>query len=185
MTHPVELSDALFARLQKLAVPLVDNTETVIAKLADYYETQKQSQSTPSTESIQAERRSRRFLAVSPPDLTHTKVLSIKIEGVFLHKPTWNGLLFELIRRAKAHLSDDDAKQRLIIVNFAHGKKEDDGYSFIPEIGLSVQGQTANAAWKGAFHIARRLSIPIEVEFLWKDKEGAAFPGMIGRLNAV
>jgi hypothetical protein len=184
MTQCVELSDALFARLQKLATPLVDNFETLIARLADSYENNQQnlSQSTLSLESRQVEQISRRFLAGSPPDLKHTKVLSIQIGGAPLHKATWNGLLFELLRRAKSYLQNNDDAQRLIIVNFVHGKKEDEGYTFIPEIGLSIQGQTANSAWRGAFHIARQLSIPIEVQFLWRDKEGAAFPGMTGRL---
>jgi hypothetical protein len=184
MPRPVELSDTTFARLQKLATPLVDNIESVVAKLADFYEKNNPSQSASSTETVQAERRPRPFLVASPPDLTHTKILSIKIGGSLLNKGTWNGLLFELVRRAKPHFSNSADAQRLILVNFVHGKKEDEGYRFIPEVGLSVQGQDANSAWKGAFHIARQLGIPIEVEFLWRDKEGAAFPGVTGHLSA-
>jgi hypothetical protein len=183
MPHHVELSDATFTRLQKLATPLVDSTETVIAKLADFYERHNLPQSASSTASVQAEWRPRVFSAASPPDLTYTKVLSIKIGGSLLNKGTWNGLLFEMIRRAKTHISNSDDAQRLILVNFVPGKKEDEGYRFIPEVGFSVQGQDANSAWKGAFHIARQLGIPIEVEFLWRHKQGAAHPGVTGRLS--
>jgi hypothetical protein len=65
----------------------------------------------------------------------------------------------------------------------AAGRKEDEGYRFMPEIGLSIQGQDANSAWRGARHIARQLGIPVETEFLWRHKEGAAFPGVTGRLS--
>lgn len=38
MPHNVKLTDATFSRLQRLAVPLVDTLETVIVKLADYWD---------------------------------------------------------------------------------------------------------------------------------------------------
>ena len=38
MSHTVEIPDDLFSRLQQWAEPLVDNTVSLIAKLADYYE---------------------------------------------------------------------------------------------------------------------------------------------------
>jgi hypothetical protein len=49
---------------------------------------------------------------------------------------------------------------------------------------ISVQGQDANYAWKGAAHLACELNIPVAAEFVWKDKPGAAHPGVIGRLTA-
>lgn len=38
MPHDVHLSDPIFGRLQRLAVPLVDSIESVIVKLADYWD---------------------------------------------------------------------------------------------------------------------------------------------------
>ena len=182
MSHQVDLSDATFERLQKLAVPLVDSIETVITKLADFYEREHSAQTNPRV--AQTAEGPRPFSAASPPDLTHTKVLSVKLGGTPLTKANWNGLLFEIIRRAKDRLSSEDDARRLIIVKFVHGKKDEEGYRFIPEVGLSVQGQDANSAWRGACHIAQQLGIPVNVEFLWRAKEGAAFPGVTGRLSA-
>jgi hypothetical protein len=99
--------------------------------------------------------------------------LSAKVGGETI-PPTWNGLLFHMIRLIpKERLSKADEARRLIIVNFVIGKKEHEGYRFVPEHGISVQGQDANDSWKGASHIAQSLGIPLEVEFLWRMKAGA------------
>jgi len=182
MPQQIELSDATFSRLQKLAVPLVDKTaEDVIKKLADFYEGEHAPPTMPSPK--QAEDHPKRFNASAPPELTHTKLLSAKLDGTPLPKPNWNGLLFALARRTEDRLKNGEEANRLIIVNFVSGRKEDEGYRFIPEIGLSVQGQDANNAWRGACHIAKQLGIPLEVEFLWRNKEGAAFPGETGLIS--
>jgi hypothetical protein len=186
MSHSVELSDTTFNRLQRLAVPLVDTTESVIVKLAAFWEEHSTltngmaavpSPAFESSPTVQA------FDARSPPNLKHTKLLSAKIEGTSIH-PTWNGLLFDMIRRIpKQQIARNDEARRLIIINFTTGKKEDEGYKFIPDLGISVQGQDANDAWKGASHIAQKLGIHIEADFLWRMKEGSAFPGVTGRLS--
>ena len=56
-----------------------------------------------------------------------------------------------------------DAVKRLVVVNSIVGKKEDEGYRFLPDVGLSVQGQDANAAWKAALHVAKNLGCEIDV----------------------
>jgi hypothetical protein len=123
----------------------------------------------------------RTFNTTSVPKLTHTKLLSAKV-GKEDIRPTWNGLLLHLIRRIPKDTKADEIR-RLLIVNFAPGKKEDEGYRFVPELGISVQGQDADGAWKGASHIAQKLGVPVEVEFLWRMKDGAALPGVTGRLS--
>jgi hypothetical protein len=42
------------------------------------------------------------------------------------------------------------------------GKKEDEGYRYLADVNLSVQGQDANAAW------AKQLNCPFEVIFAWR-----------------
>jgi len=132
---------------------------------------------------LQQDTMPRRFNTKSVPNLRHTKLLSAKVGGQPI-RPTWNGLLFDLIRRIpKGRLEKPEEARRLIIVNFVAGEKEDEGYKFIPNLGISVQGQDANDSWKGASHIPQKLGVPVEVEFLWRMKEGAEFPGEMGRLS--
>lgn len=176
MPHHIELSEATFARLERLAVPFVDKTaEDVIIKLANFYEARQATQAPPV--SNQRAEPLKRFSASSLPDLTHTKILSARIDGIQLPKITWNGLLLDLVRRTRDRLTNGEKPNRLIIVNFVPGRKEDEGYKFLPDVGLSIQGQDANNAARGACHIARQLGLSIEVEFLWRAKEGAAHPG--------
>jgi hypothetical protein len=188
MSHTVEIPDDLFARLQQWAEPLVDNTVSLIAKLADYYEAG-HSPAPPnvvSPASTAPRSAARDFSGVRPPpSLTHTKVLSMQIGGAPLRNPSWNGLLFELARRAQGRVNGGGEIRRLVIVNYVSGQGDPSkGYHFVPELGISVQGQDANYAWKGAAHLARELNIPVAAEFVWKDKPGAAHPGVIGRLAA-
>lgn len=125
----------------------------------------------------------RTFDARSAPSLRHTKLLSVRVAGAVLQL-TWNGLLLHMIRRlSRKQLENPKETRRLIVTNFLIGKKEDEGYRFLPDLGISVQGQDADYCWKGASHIARSLGLTLEVEFLWRMKEGAAFPGSTGKLS--
>jgi hypothetical protein len=186
MSHNETIPDDLFARLQRLAEPLVDNFVSIVTKLADYYEAGHAPPRANATPVERSQRAVRDFSAtVPPPHLTHTKVLSIEIDGVALRNPSWNGLLYEMIGRAKGHMHGDNDVRRLVIVNYVKGEGDPQkNYRFMPELGISVQGQDANYAWKGAAHIAREIGAPVAVEFVWKDKPGAAHPGVIGRLSA-
>jgi hypothetical protein len=63
---------------------------------------------------------------------------------------------------------------------FAEGEKTSEGFRFLSDVGLSVQGQDANGAWKGACHVAQQLGCALKVTFIWRDKDEAAFPGVKG-----
>ena len=63
------------------------------------------------------------------------------------------------------------------------GRKEDEGYHYLPEVNFSVQGQDANAAWRGVAFIAQNLNVPVEVSFLWRNKDGAEHPGKPGTMR--
>jgi hypothetical protein len=178
----VELSPQTFARLQAHAVPLVDNIETVISRLIDFYEAR---DGVPASTGDAASE-VRRFNPLSPPALTHTKVLAIEFCGRPLQhgQANWNGLLNAAVREAKAHAQSASELKQLVIIPFVEGQKTNEGYRFLPDIGISVQGQDANGAWKAACHIAQRLGLALSATFVWREeKKGAAFPGVTGRLS--
>jgi len=179
----VELSPHTFARLQTLAVPLVDNIETVISRLIDFYETR--DGDPPGRPKNGAASKVRQFNPLSPPPLTHTKVLAVELRGRPLARGqvNWNGLLNAAVREAKARAKSDSELEQLVIVPFVEGQKTDEGYRYLPELGISLQGQDANGAWKGACHIAQKLGLALTATFVWREKEGAAFPGVEGRLS--
>ena len=183
MCPSVELSPQTFARLQARAVPLVDSTETVINRMVDFYESKDGTPVAP-TEAGDYEK-VRRFNPAAPPGPTHTKVLSIEFCGRQFDRgqTNWNGLLNAAIREAKARARSAKELKSLIPVPFVDGQKTDEGYRYLPDIGISVQGQDANGAWRAVCHIAGQLGQPAMARFVWREKEGAAFPGVTGRFS--
>jgi len=178
----IEISPQTFARLQSCAIPLVDNVETVITRLIDFYEA-REGAPVPGS-GAEAASEVRQFNPLSPPNLTHTKVLAVEFCGRPLEhrQANWNGVLDAAIREAKACAKSPSELKQLIIIPFVEGPKTNEGFRFLSDAGVSVQGQDANGAWKGACHIAQQLSLAIAVTFVWREKEGAAFPGVTGRL---
>lgn len=183
MMPSVEISPRTFARLQAHAIPLVDNIETIINRMVDFYESKEGSRS--SLSDVDGHENVRQFNPVSPPDLTHTKVLSIEFCGrVFDRNQTnWAALLIAAIREAKASTKSLKELKPLLLVPFVEGQKTVEGYQFYPDLGISVQGQDARGAWKAIAHIARELGRPVTVTFVWREKEGASFPGVTGRFS--
>jgi len=182
MAPSVELSPSTFIRLQAHAVPLVDTIESVINRLLDTFET-KGGVPVAGEEGENV----RQFNPHTPPDLTHTKVLAVEFDGKALERgdANWNGLLNAAVRKAKGKAKSAADLKRLLAVNFVEGSKADEGYRFLSDIGLSVQGQDANGAWRAARHVAQQVGCPLTVTFVWREKEGAAFPGAMGQFAMV
>src|SRR5258708_37635766 len=88
--------------------------------------------------------------------------------------------LFRSLIFAANQIGDFDKLRKIATVNIVKGEKRDEGYDYIPEAGLSVQGQDANAAWRGVAMLAQNLHVPVEGSFLWRNKEGAEHPGKPG-----
>lgn len=180
MMVQLEISSETFERLQKLAIPLIDTVETVIIKLMDRH--------APEPEAIESTTRIGKapliFTPAAPPSLTHAKVLRINFDGEPLSVGVnWAGLLREAVKRLPSNAKTSDALRRLIVVNFVEGRKEDEGYHYLPEANLSLQGQDAVDAARAAFHIAQQMGWALEVEFVWRNKPGAAHPGRMGLLK--
>lgn len=57
------------------------------------------------------------------------------------------------------------------------------GTAFCPTSGFRFKVKTSNVSWKAARHIAQKLGLQLSVTFEWREKEGAAFPGVTGHLS--
>jgi hypothetical protein len=181
----VEISAYTLSRLKRFGEPWVDTYDSIINKWGDAFEAHNKpsvDQVKPS-EIVEDTATATKYDPNSPPNLTFTKILSAKLDGIPLAKgANWAGLLRWAIRRAKQHAKNTDDLHRLIIVNFAVGKREGEGFEYLPEADLSVQGQDANDAWRCINHIAQQLKLPVDIVFVWRQKPKAAFPGETGRL---
>lgn len=176
----VELSPATFKRLQFHAVPLEDTSETVIIRLLDTYE---QRNGKPNAEGPKADQSVRDFNPNAAPNLTHTKILDMSFCGKPLThgQDRWNGLLFAAVAEAKARSTSSARFKELMLVQYVDGEKTDEGFQPVPGTGVSVQRRDANGAWRAISHIAQKLGCQVSVTFVWREKAGAAFPGVTGR----
>jgi hypothetical protein len=178
MSPTIVLSDGLYRRLQSHAEPFTDSPESVIARAIDALEAGLRGPLPPVGGP-------REFNPASPPNLSFTTPKTITLCGVTFKKGEtyWNPLMFACIREAaKTGLTPNEIGE-LIVVPFVSGKKDDNGYVFIADAGVSVQGQTANGAWKQAHHIALKLGLSVSVEFTWQNNDKAAMPNVTGVFN--
>lgn len=174
----VDLSTKTITRLQKHAVPLIDTFDTIIGKLLDAYEAKPKAGvvATQGQSNIQV------FDPAAPPNLLHATVKFVKFCGKVLQpdETYWNPLMHVVIRMAaKTGVPLEDLSND-VLVNNVVGRKEVDGYKFLPDVGLSVQGQDANGAWRAIYHLANKFKFPLEVTFMWKHNSKATFPGVMG-----
>jgi DNA-binding phage protein len=188
MTPQVPLSEPLYAKLKEMAEPFVDTPETVISKAIDFYLAHHHSlqAGAKTATSGQLFTGAMIFQPDAPPDLSFTRPVAIEFAGTKFDKPMlyWNPLLFEIVRVAATKIHNIDQLKQMLLCNYVDGDNgKENGYRFIPEAGLSVQGQAANPAWKTIVHLLKTLGLNLSVTFVWEDKSKAAFPGKTGKMT--
>ena len=118
------------------------------------------------------------------PDLRFTKVLAATIGGKDVKRPKWNLLLQRMVRlaheRAKGNFNE---LNRLCPTNMVPGEKANDGYHYLSDINVSVQGQAANSAGQTIVTTAKTLGIALSISFMWRNKEDAPHPGERARIQ--
>jgi hypothetical protein len=178
MTPNVPLSSETVARLQAHAVPLVDTFDTVINRAVDALDAMNgNGAGSPPPGAVRSVNPSK------PPNLAYTTVHSIIFKGKALPpaETYWNNLLLAVIREAKANFTKERISD-LLVCNHVLGPKEDNGYKYLDDVGISVQGQDANHAWKATYHLLSAIKLPVEVAFSWQDNPKAAAPGEHAKL---
>ena len=174
----VSIEPATFERLQRHARPLIDSVDVVVNRALDALEGRHALPSGDMGPAVDHDVEPDRL-----PDLTHTKVLTARLAGEEVAKPNWNRLLHRVLLIAMREVGDVDELRRRCPANMVAGRKTDDGYHHLPEADISVQGLSANEACGALTLTARGLGIGVDIVFLWRVKEGAAYPGKRGRLN--
>lgn len=116
------------------------------------------------------------------PSMKHTNILDATIDGRRIRKPLWNSIMSQMIINALKNFVDFNELQSICPIGMTYGHKSDQGYVYIPEVGLSLQGQTAQVACETIIALSRRMNTSLEIHFMWRAKEGAFYPGQRGRL---
>jgi hypothetical protein len=179
MSPVIRISDTTFQRLQKYAAPFVDTPETVIRRLLESYEAgghQNESAATHTSIDVDGP-----FDPDNHPDLHHTRVISAEFDG--RAAGGWNDLTRVAHERAMETFGSFEGLCPATLSNILNGHHARDGYHYVAKPDISIQYTDANMAWRNSLHLARALGCPLEVQFEWRNKAGAAFPGKTGVLS--
>ena len=179
----VELSESTFKRLQTHAKPLVDNTSSVIDMLLDFFEVSQSSSKPVASQNGSLHNGVKKFGPSEAPPLTHTKLSEARFGAISIPRPNWNELMRTAIEAGLDRYGSLDELVRVTDARCVSGEKNDEGFSPLGSRGISVQGVAANDAWRIAYGLARKLSLPIAVTFAWREKDGADRPGEIGAIS--
>ena len=178
--HSLSISTTTFKRLERHAKAFVDTPDTVINRALAALD---RLAGVPAPNNGYSTASERRIDPQQLPDLTHAKILDATVAGTAVPRPNWNLLLKKMVRLAIKRVGTLDELCRLCPINAVSGQKEDEGYSYLPDIDVSVQGQASNAACQAVVAIAQSFDIALDIGFLWRNKQGAAYPGERGRIR--
>ena len=182
----VTVEPPTYERLKQHAVPF-ETPEGVILRALDALDALKAwpEPTDPGGPSIPKPEEEILFDPFALPDLTYTTVRDASINGEPIRRPKWNPLLEAmLIRIIKGHNANFQKLTRLCPANIVKGRKADDGFTHLPEIDISVQGQSAHKTCEAIVATAQGLGISFDIGFKWRLNERAAYPGQWGRIRS-
>ena len=182
----IEIPEPLLKRLQKHATPFVDTPVHVIERWADFYEQHNQQKVDFKADSKTANSKHapmdiphgvRQFDPKRPPSLLHTRV-----RGEFAAKSfsNWNDLLRLAHIHAFKEVRSFEELHKMTRAQIKKGSYSNEGYKFVPEIGISIQGVDADHAWPYALRLAIQMKVSVKAEIEWRNNDKAAHPGERG-----
>jgi hypothetical protein len=177
----IEITPATFQKLQQLGVAFVDTPETVIARLADAaLEARHSSAIVPKHRSTPGD-----WIELDPlftGNLAHTRVRRARFGDQEIDPPKWNNLLRVAHTEALKRLGSFPALKEASSARLKEGKYEREGFKYVSGADFSIQGLDSNLSWSSSLRLAKKLNVPVEIEFEWFEKEGAAHPGKRGHM---
>lgn len=117
------------------------------------------------------------------PDLRFTKILSAQVNGKVIQRPNWASLLIEVISVVSSKGVTGEKLVNALEVPARETQYLQDGYKYHPNIRLSIQGQSAQDAWREIERLSNNWKIPVSINFKWRDNPDAPDSGQ-GNLTA-
>jgi hypothetical protein len=185
MMPVVRLNDATFGNLSTLKTWFgtktpSDTIDRIVQEAMDQLGIERDDE--PETEVATTSEGAMQFAAA--PGLTFTKPLSASVNGKAIHSPRWSSLLLTMIAQVKAKGIEREKLVRELQVPAKAERYEEEGFKYHPDLGISVQGQSASDAWKEIDRLAQKWKIPVSVEFWWRNNPKAQHPGKTGLLKS-
>jgi hypothetical protein len=176
----LDIPDPLGVRLQRYSVVSNLPVPSLIERWADYFEEKANRTTVPAPAAKEVPEGGRTFDPLRPPDLAHTRA-----RGNFDTAPfsKWNDLLRTAHIGAFAKVGSFEELKKITNAQILKGNHSDNGYHFLPEIGISLQGVDSNHAWTYSLRLAQYLKIPIHAMVEWRHNAKARYPGQTGILE--
>jgi hypothetical protein len=95
----------------------------------------------------------------------------------------WNQLSLEVHVVVFAKVGSVGALRRMSTASITPGVHFERGFKTRAGLSFSLQGVEANKACAVSFRLAQEFQIPLTAEFRWQNKEKAAFPDRVGRIE--
>jgi len=183
MMPVVRINDATFGDLRTIADWLGTKTpsetiDRIVREAMDRLDLERDEQ----PESTSSARSNGAIKFETAPSLAFTKPLSASVNGKAIQNPRWSTLLLATIAHVKSKGVEGERLVRELGVGAKAKQYEEEGFSYHPDLGISVQGQSAPEAWKEVDRLAKKWRIPVTVEFSWRANPKAQYPGQRGVL---
>ena len=179
MPKTIEISETTYNRLLQVMGP-DDTSDSAISGLLDL-KLHNQSGSQVYAEEVPSLNNTLEFMGFQVPNFRFTKLLRAKINGREIARPNWNKVKEEIIKEAIKAGADI---KNIGLPGFVEGKLENNGFKFIEEINISLQGQDSNDAWRSIMLTAEYTGIKASVVCEWLKKEGADYPGLRAKITS-
>jgi hypothetical protein len=118
------------------------------------------------------------------PGLSFTKPLRAEVDGRKLPKPTWSAILLAAIAAVKRRGFEKERLVEILRIPARSTPLNEAGFTYRSDLGISIQGQAAQDAWRECERLAKKHEFPIVVHFRWRDNPKAERPGQDGQLVA-
>jgi hypothetical protein len=181
----VELSERTIERLRRHAVPLEDTFDTTIARLIKFYEAYQLFAPETFGAPIGSRDYALRFDPKAPPSLRYTTMTMALLNDDLLNQQDtyWNKVMNKVVVELAKQGNSPEAICALLKIKSEVGKRSDGGYTYLPEAGVSLQGQDSDAAFKQIVKLVTAHKVKLLIWFYWQDNEKAAYPRKKGHFE--
>ncbi len=182
----IEITGDQFQRLQKFAEPLIDTPQSAFEKVLLLAERRPAPAPAAAAgpEALTVIARTPRYDRSNLPSVKHTYIRAARVDGKVVARNEWNASLLEVLAAVARRTSLLEALQETPINATPSRKDGVDGYTWRENLGLSVQGVSAETASRAILQLGDTYAIPIRIEFGWHRSPKAAKPGQEGVLIA-
>lgn len=118
------------------------------------------------------------------PGLAFTKPMAAFVNDKPIFALRWSAVLLAMIAQVKAKGFEGEKLVRELAIPARVEQYERQGFKYNPDLGISVQGQSASDCWKEVDRLAKKWRIPVVVEFSWRQNPKAQYPGKSGVLRS-